>query len=169
MDNIWTVAEQKIKSEIYGLSILITPDIEKKATLMNNLHEYALHTPNISSTWIDSMEPYVDKLCALDNIKIVPFPAFLIFELQTDPTGKIQIYSHAKVANPVMVASFDGFIDKIKKDADYHGTPKYHYIYNMMEGQNPSGSGSSKIIRYASYVTPHKIIDGSSSLKKKTS
>ena len=118
---------------------------------MNNILSSALFgsSPEMDSQWALSLLPLTERLCSFPHVYIVDSPTFLSFEFEN---GLLQ--QKPLVVHPTMVASFSGFIDIVENDTHHAGIPKHYYIYTF-ESQH-----GMKIVRYVTYITPNKIING---------
>lgn len=144
--------ESDIRKEIFGYSDDEKSVAHKKLILKNNLR---LTSPELLINKTPELDTYIDKLCELPHVKIVSLPTFTVYTLQDGyPVGTEQmVLMHA-------VASFTGFIEKVIKDNNANGVPKYYFIYNF-KGEE----GEMKIVRYSTFITPYPIIDGEKEAK----
>lgn len=150
--------EHAIRREIYGYSFVV--DENKKLALMENLRAYQLHYPDALFNF-DELEPLIDKLCSLEHVRVVSMPNFIVFEeVESDSFYSKELHSKPLMTTLHLVASFSGFVDQVEKDISYGGHPKYYYIHSIMDHD------SKKIVRYTTYVTGNRLIDGPG--KKKT-
>jgi hypothetical protein len=161
MDNFLYVAEAKIKQEIYGFTNSVTPDTVKQQALLDNLRNFQKITPHITNEWIDSMQPYIDRLAACPHVRITSQPVFQSFDVRTLPDGSHEIHALSLCTTHRLISSFEAFVSEVEKGAfTRDGIPQYFFIFKLTEEVD-----GRKMVRYSPLTTIYPLLDGPKSLK----